>query len=83
MGKQLFQHSYKNGIRIEITEDGFTVWDDKVGRWVIDGSLMATDQIFTLSSEIIPLKRQISFNTNYPVNYPTKKAKSKRVRRKK
>lgn len=39
--KQLFNHMWPNGLRVEVTDKGFTIWDATVGRWVIDGSCAA------------------------------------------
>lgn len=38
-------------LKLEITKSGFSLWDVKAGRWIIDASLMK-DGTFAVSNEI-------------------------------
>lgn len=41
--EQLFEHKYPNGNRVQVTNKGVTLWDDKTSQWVVDASLLIED----------------------------------------
>lgn len=68
---------FKTGHTLEVTTKGFTLWDDKCGRWVLDGSTFTRDKMFSVSRElpVISSSYTLEYGASYPVEKPVKKKK--------
>lgn len=55
--------------RLEFSEKGFSVWDIKANRWIIDGSLIVESKEFSISSELKnkPTSKNPVFIGLYPI----------------
>jgi hypothetical protein len=77
----LFEHEYANGIFVDVTTAGVTIWDMRAGkRWIVDASCIAEDDNFAVASEIVKRQRA-DYNPIFPAHFKPHKRKAKRVRR--
>lgn len=81
---RLLDFSFPNGNRIEVTESGFTLWDNYERRWVIDASCVASDDTIRLSGDLNPGNDKGWTQPQYHSKYLLiKKSKTKTKRKKK
>lgn len=76
--KQLFEHVFENGNRVEVTNKGVTIWDARVGRWIVDASCIDEDLEFSLSAEIYRRAKLKKYNPVFPAHYKIKKPRRKK-----
>ena len=46
-----YKHCFGKRYYIEITTEGFTVWDKKEKRWILDGSTFRVEKEITISAD--------------------------------
>lgn len=86
MSKTLFEHTFANGTRVDVTDGGVTVWDAKASRWIIDASCIVEDGEFHVAGEITDrMTREYSGSWGiFPAFYTkrTSRKPKRKVRRK-
>lgn len=80
MTETIFEYKFKNGSFLEVTKAGLTLWDSKVGRWVIDASQLVEDSTIRISDVSKEKKGKLAPHIPYYAFYP-KKLKKKHAKR--
>lgn len=79
--KDLLSHVYENGTRVEVTSSGVTIWDGRLGRWIIDASCIAEDNNFSIGKELYERAKTTYANPVLPAFYRKRKTrKPKKLR---
>lgn len=81
----LYEHTYNNGNKVEVTNKGVVIWDASRGLWVMDASTMNEDSIFAVAEDLqqnsIEHGRAVGiYNSLYPKNLAKKKVRKKNGR---
>lgn len=83
MSKELFKHTFPNGVTLEVNDKGFVVWDDHVKRWTVDASCLVDENEIIISNEIFDKVkyRLLGYSKApfLPARYPPPKQKRKKV----
>lgn len=75
--RPLFDVLFPNGIRIDVSTWGFTVWDCMEGRWVIDYSSHDGGDSFEVSNEVKKLSKLKWEKPRFQIFYPKTMRKKK------
>lgn len=77
MVKTLFEHVFKNGNRVEVTDKGVTIWDNVERRWVIDASALEEDSRIRIANEIKKINEMDEYHLTFKSTYPRKRKPKK------
>lgn len=77
-----FELEYENGIRVEVSVNGVTIWDNNASRWIVDASTIAYDSTFCIGAGLKQNWRPKGFPRNFEVSYVKPQPKKTKRRKK-